>query len=254
MARNPGESNSPFLIVGLGNPGPRYAATRHNVGFMVVDELARRHGMRLAGRQANAHYARGEIAGQKVILAQPQTFMNNSGQAVRALASYYKVPPERVLIIYDEVALPTGTIRIREKGSSAGHNGVKSVIQHMGTENIPRIRVGVDRPSDPRHNQIDWVLGRFTKEEQPLIEDAISRSADAVEYILRTGYERAMNVYNTAEAQPAPPQKTRSRPAAAPPDPPTDRTPEPQPPNKHDLSLDTIRERIARIMHSNRDP
>jgi len=249
MARNPGETNAPFLIVGLGNPGPRYASTRHNVGFLVVDELARRHGLRLAGRQANAHYARGDISGQKVILAEPQTFMNNSGQAVRALSSYYKVPPERVLIIYDDVALPTGTIRIREKGSSAGHNGVKSVIQHMHTEAVPRIRVGVDRPNDPRHGQIDWVLGHFSGEEQPVIKDAIGRAADAVEYILANGYERAMNVYNTAEQQPAPPKKTGAsalpRPAAA----------EPQAParDKHDLSLDTIRERLARIIGTNRD-
>jgi PTH1 family peptidyl-tRNA hydrolase len=250
MARNPSDTNAPFLIVGLGNPGPRYAATRHNAGFMVVDELARRHGLRLAGRQANAHYARGSIAGQKVILAQPQTYMNNSGQAVRALASYYKVPPERVLIIYDEVALPTGTIRVREKGSSAGHNGVKSVIQHMGTEAIPRIRVGVDRPNDPRHGQIDWVLGRFSKEEQPVIEDAIKRAADAVDYILSNGFERAMNVYNTAEAQASTPRK--NKPAAAPQ--PANDAPEPEPPrDKNDLSLDAIRERLARIMHADRD-
>jgi peptidyl-tRNA hydrolase, PTH1 family len=249
MARNPGESKAPFLIVGLGNPGPRYASTRHNVGFKVVDELARRHGLRLAGRQANAHYARGDIAGRKVILAQPQTYMNNSGQAVRALASYYKVPPDRVLIVYDDIALPTGTIRVREKGSAAGHNGVKSVIHHMGTEAIPRIRVGVDRPNDPRHGQIDWVLGHFSKEEQPVIEDAIGRAADAVEYILANGYERAMNVYNTAEQQPTPPKKTRAD--AAPPA----AAVETQTParDKHDLSLDTIRERLSRIMHGDRD-
>ena len=251
MARNPGETNSPFLIVGLGNPGPRYAATRHNAGFMVVDELARRHSIRLTGRQANAEVGRGEIEGRKVILAKPKTSMNNSGQAVRALASYYKVPPERILIIYDDIALPTGTIRIREKGSAAGHNGVKSVVQHMGTENIPRIRVGVDRPNDPRHGQIDWVLGRFSKEEQPIIEDAIRRAADAVEYILRHGFERAMNVYNTADQQPAPSKKTK--PAAATADPPADDAPQPPPRNKRDLSFDTIRERLARIMHSDRD-
>jgi PTH1 family peptidyl-tRNA hydrolase len=250
MARNPGDTNSPFLIVGLGNPGPRYAATRHNAGFMVVDELARRHGMRLAGRQANAHYARGDIAGRKVILAQPQTYMNNSGQAVRALASYYKVPPERILIIYDEVALPTGTIRVREKGSSAGHNGVKSVIQHMGTEAIPRIRVGVDRPNDPRHGQIDWVLGRFSKDEQPVIEDATGRAADAVEYILSNGFERAMNVYNTAEAQAPTPKANKSASAAQP----AEAEPETKPQrDKRDLSLDTVRERLARIMHADRN-
>jgi hypothetical protein len=171
---------------------------------------------------------------------------------VRALASYYKVPPERVLIIYDDVALPTGTIRIREKGTSAGHNGVKSVIQHMRTEAIPRIRVGVDRPNDPRHGQIDWVLGHFSKEEQPVIQDAIGRAADAVEYILANGYERAMNVYNTADQQPAPPKKTRAE-AAAPTAAAAESTPQAPARDKHDLSLDTIRDRLARIIGTNRD-
>jgi PTH1 family peptidyl-tRNA hydrolase len=164
---------------------------------MVVDEVARQHGLRFTGKQANAEIARGEIAGTKVILARPQTFMNLSGHAVRGLANYYKIPTDRILIIYDEIALPVGTIRIREKGSSAGHNGANSVIQQMGTQNIARIRVGVDRPSDPRHSQIDWVLGRFTKEEQPRVEETIHRAAEAVESILRIGIERTMNAYNT---------------------------------------------------------
>src|SRR5690242_4763457 len=129
MRQNEAGADAPYLIVGLGNPGTRFAGSRHNVGFMVVDEVARRHGLRFSSKQANAEIARGEIAGTKVILARPQTFMNLSGHAVRGLANYYKIPTERILIIYDEIALPVGTIRIREKGSSAGHNGVNSVIQ-----------------------------------------------------------------------------------------------------------------------------
>jgi peptidyl-tRNA hydrolase, PTH1 family len=146
MTQNPPATDTPYLIVGLGNPGSRFMATRHNVGFAVVDEVAQRHGLRFSTRQANAELARGQIAGTKVILAKPQTFMNLSGHAVRGLAGYYKIPVDHILIIYDEIALPVGTLRIREKGSSAGHNGVNSVIQQMGTQNVSRIRVGVDRP------------------------------------------------------------------------------------------------------------
>ena len=245
--------NAPYLIVGLGNPGPRYAATRHNIGFMVVDEAAKRHNLRFSGKQGNAEIAKGEIAGQKVILAKPQTFMNNSGMAVRALASYYKVPNERLLIIYDEIALPLGTIRIREKGSSAGHNGVKSVVAHMSTENIPRIRVGVDRPSDPRHNQIDWVLGRFTKEEQPLAEETIRRATEAIESILTIGIERAMNTHNTSagttkyeeSATKDERRKTKDEPPEAP-------KAQADSSARNDLSMDTIRKRLARILQGDK--
>jgi PTH1 family peptidyl-tRNA hydrolase len=210
---------------------------------MIVDEAAKRHGMKFSCKQGNAEIARGEISGQKVILAKPQSFMNNSGQAVRALSSYYKVPNDRILIIYDEIALPVGTIRIREKGSSAGHNGVKSVISYMGGEKIARIRVGVYRPSDPRHAQIDWVLGRFSKDEQPLIEETIRRTVDAIESILTIGMERAMNTYNTGAAETKDEgRRTKPEPIKA-----SVKAPEPTP--KEDLSLDTIRKRITRIIH-----
>ena len=258
MEKNHAAGNTPYLIVGLGNPGPRYAATRHNIGFMVVDEAAKRHGLRFSGKQRNAEIAKGEIAGQKVILAKPQTFMNNSGTAVRALASYYKVPNERVLIIYDEIALPLGTIRIRERGSAAGHNGVKSVIGQMGTEGIPRIRVGVDRPADPRHNQIDWVLGRFAKEEQPVAEETVRRAVDAIAAILTIGIERAMNTYNMG---PSGETKDEGQTGATKDEGPIrsvqgrltrDAPPESQakPPGSanQELSMDTLRERMARIM------
>ncbi len=193
--------SSPWLIVGLGNPGPRYANTRHNAGFKALDELARRTGLRFSGKQANAEIARGSIAGQAVILAKPQTFMNNSGQSVSGLARFYKVPHNRLLIVYDDIALPLGTLRIREKGSAGGHNGLTSVINHAGTPSIPRLRIGVDQPLDPRHSRIDWVLGRFTKEEQKVLDEVIPRAAEAIESVLRDGLERAMNVYNTRGAE-----------------------------------------------------
>jgi PTH1 family peptidyl-tRNA hydrolase len=257
MTQNSPATDTPYLIVGLGNPGSRFAATRHNVGFAVVDEVAQGNGLRFSTRQANAEVARGEIAGTKVILAKPQTFMNLSGHAVRGLAGYYKIPVDRILIIYDEIALPVGTIRIREKGSSAGHNGVNSVIQQMGTQNVPRIRVGVDRPADPRHKQVDWVLGRFTKDEQPVMEETIRRAAEAVESVLSIGMERTMNMYNTgpgasenASADEGRRTKDERRPGQ-------DRDREAEPPkgleampraDKNDLSMDTLRQRIDRIM------
>lgn len=198
MSQEP-TSSTPWLIAGLGNPGPRFQGTRHNVGFVAADELAVRNGLRFSGKQAMAEIARGMIEGQPVILAKPLTFMNNSGQAVSALARFYKIPHNRVLVLYDDIALPLGTIRIREKGSAGGHNGLTSVLQHLGTQNVPRLRIGVDRPADPRHSQIDWVLGRFNRDEQKKVEDVVSRAAEAVEAILKTGMERAMNTYNTVD-------------------------------------------------------
>lgn len=246
MEKNLAASNTPYLIVGLGNPGPRYAHTRHNIGFMIVDEAAKKHGLKFSGKQGNAEIAKGTIAGEKVILAKPQTFMNNSGQAVRFLAGYYKVPNERVVVVYDDIALPVGTIRIREKGSSAGHNGVKSLIQHLGTESIPRIRVGVDRPADPRHSQIDWVLGRFDKDEQTLVLETIARSVDAIESLLTIGMERTMNSYNAGPSVDSKEdgQKAKTAVSKA-----STKAPEPKPKVEEDLSIDTIRKRIARIIH-----
>jgi PTH1 family peptidyl-tRNA hydrolase len=252
MSQNPPTTDTAYLIIGLGNPGAKFATTRHNVGFMVADEVARRHGLRFSTRQANAEVARGEIGGTKLILAKPQTFMNLSGHAVRGLAHYYKIPADRILIIYDEIALPVGTIRIREKGSSAGHNGANSVIQQMGTQNIARIRVGVDRPADPRHRQVDWVLGHFTKEERTIIEEAIGRAAEAVESIFRIGIERTMNAYNTGPGETKDERrKTKDEGRAV------ESEDGKQPlevleaiphAGKNDLSMDTLRSRIERIM------
>lgn len=207
MQQNPPQKDTPLLIVGLGNPGPKYTGTRHNVGFMAVDELARRHGLLFSAKQNEAQVAHGKIEGVRVIIAKPQIYMNESGRSVGALSRFYKVPIERVLVIYDELDLPVGTIRIREKGSANGHNGIKSIIQHLGTQSFPRLRIGIDKPVVAGYNQIDWVLGRFTKEEQRIIEETLPRVSEAVEAILTTGMERAMNRYNTREESPKPPRR-----------------------------------------------
>lgn len=199
MAANTPSQDAPYLVVGLGNPGPRYARTRHNAGFMVVDELARKYGLRFAKGQGNSEVARGTIAGTPVILAKPLTFMNDSGMAVGVVSRFYRVPIARILVVYDEIALPLGTLRIREKGSSAGHNGIKSIIHHLGTQNFARMRVGVDQPSPGRHSQIDWVLGRFSSDEQKVMDETISRAIEAIEAVLTIGIERAMNQYNAKE-------------------------------------------------------
>jgi PTH1 family peptidyl-tRNA hydrolase len=194
------EGGNLHLIVGLGNPGARYASTRHNVGFMVVDELARRHGLRFSAKQADAEVARGQIGGVPVILAKPLTFMNNSGTAVSRLVRFYKIPVERLLVVYDDYALPLGLIRVRARGSSGGHNGMESVIRLLGTQNFPRLRVGVDRPDDPRHSTVDWVLSRFTPQERKVLSRTIPHAVDAIETFLREGVDRAMNLYNTRDA------------------------------------------------------
>lgn len=178
---------------------------------MAVDELARRHGLSFSTRQADAEVARGEIEGTRVILAKPQTYMNDSGRAVGALARFYKIPAERVLVVYDELDLPVGTLRLREKGSAAGHNGLKSVIQHLGTQSFPRLRIGIDKPVVVGYDTINWVLGRFTPDEQRVIQEALPRVAEAVEAILTIGMERAMNKYNTKEEQAKPPRKGATR-------------------------------------------
>jgi|SRR5436190_398688 len=191
------QQNSPWLIVGLGNPGARFAGTRHNAGFMAIDELARRHRLQFSSKQANSDIARGKIGDFAVILAKPRTFMNLSGHAVGSLARFYKVPHDHLFIVYDDIALPLGTIRIRGRGSSAGHNGMNSIIQQLGTQNFPRLRIGVDQPIEADHSRIGWVLGRFDKDERKILDEVLSRTADAIESVLRDGIDRAMNTHNT---------------------------------------------------------
>jgi len=186
------------LIVGLGNPGPEYRETRHNAGFTVVDALADRWRVGDAWREKfdalQIKTMRGE---ESVLLAKPLTFMNLSGRAVAAIAGFYKIEPADVLVVVDEVALPLGRLRVRRDGSAGGHNGLKSIIEHLGTQAFPRMRVGVGR-GDTRRDLANHVLGRFEPDERDTVSAAVLRAADASEMFLSDGIERVMNAFNAA--------------------------------------------------------
>lgn len=179
------------IIVGLGNPGRDYAETRHNVGFMVLDRLARRFNVEWKNDKAR----KGELAaGPGVLLVKPQTFMNNSGECVGPLMRYFKFHPEQVLVIYDDISFPVGTMRLRAGGSAGGHNGMKSLIAHLGTEKFPRLRVGISAPG--QKNMVGHVLGKFAPDERPLLEEALDKSAEAAYVALKEGFDMAANRFN----------------------------------------------------------
>lgn len=182
------------LIVGLGNPGPRYAANRHNVGFMAVERLARAYDIKLGRSRFKARQGEGRIAGRPVILIQPQTFMNRSGDAVGPLAAYYRVEPENVLVIYDELDLPLGTLRLREQGGTGGHNGMKSLVAHLG-QGFPRLRLGIGRPVG-RMAPAAYVLQDFSAEERAVVKQVLQEAQQAVETFLREGIDAAMTRHN----------------------------------------------------------
>ena len=189
------------LIVGLGNPGPRYTGNRHNVGFQCIDLLAAKHHITLSRKLGYSIVGEGEIAGRSVVLAQPQTFMNASGKAVAALLRKYGRTPADLIVIHDELDLPLGRIRIRERGSAGGQRGVKSVIENLGTQEFVRVRVGIGRPGDaePRDavlQPVDYVLRNFLPAEKPVIEEARHTVVEAVEAILTDGTAAAMNQFN----------------------------------------------------------
>ncbi len=185
-----------YLIIGLGNPGQTYARTRHNVGFRCLQVLARRHGLRFDRKKHRARIAGGEIAGRQVLLARPYTYMNRSGQAVAGLARGLNLPPEHILVIYDDLDLPLGTTRMRGQGGAAGHRGVRSIIESLGTEQFPRLRIGIGRPEDPAEDPIEFVLQPFSPEQEAVIGPTLERAADAVETFLAEGLEVAMSRYN----------------------------------------------------------
>ena len=184
-------------IVGLGNPGREYAGTRHNIGFEVIDEVARRWNVRLRPWKSAADLAM--VTGRSAVLVEPQTFMNLSGDAVGRVAAFHKLEPADVLVVVDEVQLPLGRIRLRRSGSSGGHNGLKSIIQHIGTE-FPRLRIGVGR-GDPKWDLADHVLSRFGREEREAVAEAVNRAADAVEMFVDEGIEVAMNRFNQSPVE-----------------------------------------------------
>lgn len=185
-----------WIFVFLGNSGPRYEGTRHNAGFMVGEVFAKRLGLRINRARWRALTCTAELAGKKVLFMFPQTLMNLSGEAVGPAAKFYKLPPERVLVFSDEMALPPGSMRVRPSGSAGGHNGLKSVIAALGSENFPRIRLGVGEPPHPDYETADWVLGAPKGKDAELFAQAAERAADAAECYISEGPERAMNKYN----------------------------------------------------------
>jgi peptidyl-tRNA hydrolase, PTH1 family len=188
----------PQLIVGLGNPGNKYAQTRHNVGFDLVDFLAQRWQIGLSDRkQFQGIYGEGFGSHHaKIRLLKPQTFMNLSGQSVRATIDWFKLPPESVLVVYDDLDLPLGKIRLRLSGSAGGHNGMKSIISHLGTQNFPRVRIGIGKSTGEK-DTISHVLGKFAQAEVPIVSDVIYLVNDAIEMGLKQGIEKSMSLYNS---------------------------------------------------------
>ena len=185
-----------WLLVGLGNPGDQYEHTRHNVGFLVADELAERHNIPVQRLKFRALTNTVTVGDRKVLLMKPVTYMNLSGEAVHEAAAFYKIPPEHILVVSDEVALAPGKLRVRRSGSAGGHNGLKNIIAHLGTDQFPRIRLGVGQKPHPDYDMADWVLGKFQGEDKKAVEAAVKKAADAAECLIREGVDKAMNQYN----------------------------------------------------------
>ena len=191
------DSGVTWLVVGLGNIGDQYRRTRHNVGFQVIDQLSENLKTPVRRLKFKAYTAPVTLGGQKVLLMKPTTYMNLSGQAVYEAASFYHIPPEHILIISDEVALPPGALRIRPSGSAGGHNGLKNIIYLLNSEDFPRIRLGVGQKPHPDYNMVDWVLGVPKGEDRKAIDDAVERCAQAVECVIREGPQEAMSRFNS---------------------------------------------------------
>ena len=185
-----------WMVVGLGNPGAQYEKTRHNVGFRTLALLARQADCRATRVKLQAMTGQTELAGERVLLVQPMTYMNLSGRAVRALADYYKIPPQRIIVLFDDISLPVGRLRVRPGGSAGGHNGIKSIIAELGTQEFPRVKIGVGAKPHPDYDLADWVLSTFSAQEEKLLAPAVERAADAVREILQNGVPAAMNRYN----------------------------------------------------------
>ena len=186
-----------FLIVGLGNPGPKYEFTRHNAGFLCMDLLAQQLGVKIDRIKFKSVVADVAIEGSRCILMKPQTFMNNSGEAVRDAANFYKIPPEHIIILFDDISLPPGKLRIRRKGSDGGHNGIKSILYLLGSDQFPRIKLGVGAKPRPDYDLADWVLSTFQKDELSRMKEAMEKACEAMPLLVREETDRAMNLYNS---------------------------------------------------------
>ncbi len=185
-----------WLIVGLGNPGDKYDGTRHNAGFLAVDALADKGQFRISRVKFKALTAQGSVGGQGALVMKPTTYMNLSGEAVGEAARFYHIPPANVLVISDDVDLPLGKLRLRTGGSAGGHNGLKSIIQHLGTDQFPRIKIGVGGKPHPDYDMADWVLGRLQGEDRKVLDEAAERAAEAAACLLKDGPQKAMNRFN----------------------------------------------------------
>lgn len=195
-AEKEASSRIEFIVVGLGNPGPKYDCTRHNAGYMVVDKIGMKNGFKNDRAKFNSLVAEGNIGGHRVLFMKPTTFMNNSGEAVGEAARFYKIPPENVIVISDDISLPVGKIRIRRKGSHGGHNGLKSIEAHLSSNLYPRIKVGVGEKPHPDYDLGDWVLGKFPDSDKENFNKAADNAAEALVYILDGKFDEAMCKYN----------------------------------------------------------
>lgn len=185
-----------WIVVFLGNPGPKYAGTRHNVGFMTADKCERATGAKINRSRFKSLSDQIKLGNEGVLLIKPQTYMNLSGEAVGEAARFYKVPAERVIVVSDDVSLPLGKLRIRAKGSAGGHNGLKSIIEHLGSDAFPRVKVGVGAPGHPEYDMADWVLGSFKNQDAADIDEATGKAWQAVESIIAQGVEKTQSMYN----------------------------------------------------------
>ena len=192
---NKGGSSVEWLIAGLGNPGSKYENTRHNMGFRTVELLAEQKGVKLNKVKFKSAYNLMEFAGARCLVMKPQTYMNLSGEAVREAAQFYKIPPDRVLVIYDDVSLPAGKLRVRSSGSAGGHNGIKNIIAHLGTQDFPRVKIGTGAPED-KDGMIDWVIGVPSQKEREVLLKAFKRAIEAAACVIEHGCQRAMNDFN----------------------------------------------------------
>lgn len=192
---NKGGSSVEWLIAGLGNPGSKYENTRHNMGFRTVELLAEQRGVKLNKVKFKSAYNLMEFAGARCLVMKPQTYMNLSGEAVREAAQFYKIPADHVLVIYDDVSLPVGKLRVRPTGSAGGHNGIKNIIAHLGTQDFPRIKIGTGAPED-KEGMIDWVIGVPSQKEREVLLESFKRAIEAAACVIEHGCQRAMNDFN----------------------------------------------------------
>ena len=184
------------IVVGLGNPGAKYEKTRHNAGFIAIDHIAAKLGVKVDRVKFHALVCECELGGKRVLLMKPETFMNSSGVAIGEAATFYKIPPENVLVLHDEISFDAGLFRIRRKGSAGGHNGLKSIIEHLGSDGFPRIKIGVGQKPSPDYDLVDWVLGKFPKEAEAAITARLDDIHSASELIVRGEIDLAMNRYS----------------------------------------------------------